>query len=352
MASSAEIADYYRSYGESSFSADQPIYAEICERLSEVPELIDLLSAHEPEARQPNLLFAAVHYLLLGGLDHPLGEVYAGSGADAIDAFADVILSHRGEIDELLRTRRTQTNEVGRAAVLALMLADAQQRSGQELAWIDLGASGGLNLQVDQFRIDYIAVDDVLTTGPEDAAVRLDCQLRGRAPAVAPTHASIQWRIGVDQTPIDVGDPEQARWLHACVWPTQHQRHRRLAAAIEAANRTPPTLIEDDAASGLALAIEKAPVDTALVVTTTWVWYYLPEPTRIAVLDLLRSSGRPIWWYSLEGRGVVTELQQSSERQLSESHVGRTEFRDGEIAGFAVLGVSHPHGAWLDWGHA
>ena len=138
MASSAEIADYYRSYGESSFSADQPIYAEICERLSEVPELIDLLAAHEPEARQPNLLFAAVHYLLLGGLDHPLGEVYAGSGADAIDAFADVILSHRGEIDELLRTRRTQTNEVGRAAVLALMLADAQQRSGQELAWICL----------------------------------------------------------------------------------------------------------------------------------------------------------------------------------------------------------------------
>ena len=104
------------------------------------PELVELIAGHDPDAQQPNLLFAAVHYLLLGGLDHPLRYIYDGtSSLPVAPVFADAVLSNRSAIDELLRNEHTQTNEVGRSAVLALMLNDAHQRSQQALAWIDLG---------------------------------------------------------------------------------------------------------------------------------------------------------------------------------------------------------------------
>ena len=86
---------------------------------------------------------AAVHYLLLGGLDHPLRHVYDGtSSLPVAPVFADAVLTNRSAIDELMQNERTQTNEVGRSAVVALMLNDAYQRSQQPLSWIDLGASG------------------------------------------------------------------------------------------------------------------------------------------------------------------------------------------------------------------
>ncbi len=39
-------------------------------------------------------------------------------------------------------------------------------------------------------------------------------------------------RIGLDRSPIDLTDPDAARWLEACVWPDQPDRFHRLQAAI------------------------------------------------------------------------------------------------------------------------
>ena len=100
---------------------------------------------------------------------------------------------------------------------------------------------------------------------------------------------------------------------------------------------------------GVAQALAEAPADTALVITTTWVWYYLPEATKQAVLGLLRNSGRRVRWYSLEGRGVVAELGQPTEREVIDSLIGRVELGGGTPDTSEVLGLSHPHGAWLDW---
>lgn len=345
-----ELIDFYRSYGASSFSDDEPAYAEVCHNLGEHPELVDLLVEHDPEAQQPNLLFAAVHYLVLAGLDHPLRAVYAGtSNAAVTPLFADAVLSNRELIDELLRTRRTQTNEVGRSAVLALALNDAHRRSGRELAWVDLGASGGLNLHLDQFRVEYDRDGSMLSTGDENAGLTLRCEVRSGHPEIPATHAPVSWRLGIDRAPLDVTDSADARWLRACLWPSQPERHARMAAAIEIAQGTPCEVIAAEAVDGVAHALAAAPVDAAFVLTTTWVWYYLPAATKAAVVDLLRSSGRKIWWYSLEGRGVVSELEQPLNRELIDSLIGRVEFDRSGSVGATVLGLSHPHGAWLDW---
>jgi len=350
MSDHAEVVDFYRSYGTESFAGAAPLYAQVCSELGDHPGLVALIAKHDPEAQQPNLLFAAVHYLLLSGLNHPLLQIYDGTVDEPVTpAFADLVVTNRAAIDELLRTRRTQTNEVGRAAILALMLSDASKRAKQPLAWIDLGASGGLNLNTDQFRIDYTMGEQVESTGPADAQLTLQCEVRSGSPDVAADHPPISWRVGIDRAPIDVTNTAEARWLQACLWPSQPEHQARLAAAIEVADRIPPRLIAAEAADGLAKAMAQAPAGTALVVTTSWVWFYLPEPTRQAVLAMMAASDRRVHWYSLEAAGVVDELGYEGEPSVIDSVVGRVELGGGEPIEAAVLGRSHPHGAWLEW---
>ena len=345
------LIEYYRSYGDSSFATDMPTYATICRELESQPALVDVIAEHKPEAQQPNLLFAAVHYLLLGGAEHALQDVYTGRSAAApTSLFADFVLSNRESIDELLCSRRTQTNEVGRCAVLAWALTDAQRRAGSPLAWIDLGASGGLNLNVDRYHVAYTFDDgSASATGPDESLVSLRCAVRGEQPTISPNHAEIAWRIGIDRAPVDLADESESRWLQACLWPNQRERLERLEAAIEVARRYPQRVVGADAADGIAQAIDEVPTDTALVLTTTWVWYYLPEATRQAVLATLRSQPRRVWWYSLEGRGVVDALSPGAPVDVSCSQVGLVELGGGRVDAAELFGRSHPHGAWLEW---
>ena len=58
--------------------------------------MLDVVLEAPPAGHFPNVLFGAVHYLLLGGLDHPLAAVYAGaSDADPGPLFEDVCVAHR-----------------------------------------------------------------------------------------------------------------------------------------------------------------------------------------------------------------------------------------------------------------
>ena len=112
--------------------------------------------------RRPNLLLAAVHFLLLGGTTHPLADHYdtvrsligsgdgppaAGPSRDVVADFKDFCLRHRAELLALISVRSTQTNEVGRCtAILPALATIAGGYPGGESLWLlDLGTSAGLN---------------------------------------------------------------------------------------------------------------------------------------------------------------------------------------------------------------
>src|SRR5207245_11305897 len=110
--------------------------------------LLALVLESPPAAHMPLVLLAAVHYLLLEGLDHPLADVYAGrTAADPAPLFRQLCLDHRHAAAELLAHRHVQTNEVGRSALIAPALAVVAARLGEPLALVDVGASAGLNLR-------------------------------------------------------------------------------------------------------------------------------------------------------------------------------------------------------------
>ena len=126
-----ELGAIWTYFAEHECGNYSPLYTRISESVADDNALLDLILEAPATSHQPNVLLAAVHFLLLGGLDHPLAAVYEGdSEADAGKLFVDVCLSHREEIMALLATRHTNTNEVGRSAVIGPALTTVAQRVG------------------------------------------------------------------------------------------------------------------------------------------------------------------------------------------------------------------------------
>src|SRR5690554_1606358 len=96
--------------------------------------------------------------------------------------------------------------------------------AGRGIQWeplhaIDLGASAGLNLCLNQFAYRYRSEGADVLIG--DGALQLECENRGGfdLPSELPRLAS---RTGIDLQPIDPTEPGSAAWLEALVWPEHH----------------------------------------------------------------------------------------------------------------------------------
>jgi hypothetical protein len=347
-----QLADIWRYLADTACRGYSPLYDRICRTVADSDPVLDVVLDAPPASHFPNVLLGAVHYLLLGGLDHPLGAVYAGeSDADPGPLFVDLCLAHREEILDLLATRHTNTNEVGRAALIGPALTAVAERLGAPLGLVDVGTSAGLNLFCDRYRLDYGAAG---ATGPPDAAVRIECEVLGGAPPIAPRLPEIVERTGLDLDPVDVRDADATRWLLACVWPDTG-RLARTRRALDEARRDPPRIVAGDAVDGITDLVLGVPVGATPVVTTTWMLAYLPPARRVAFFDTLAAASRerPVAWISAEGAGVVERfagIDPPSDAQGTEASVfGLLTFRDGELAATELLGFVHPHGFWIDW---
>ncbi len=365
-----DVATYYLRFSDISFAEIEPAYHAICHGIAEDADLLALIGAHPQEAQQPNIILAAARYLLLSGIDHELAAVFGHdakqSSANPFPLFKDLVMSHEEEFTALIATRRTQTNEVGRSGCIAASFQYLSHRpvnrhatvatngeGKRPLAWIDLGASAGLNLLLDHFRINYRTEASTRSLGPSDASVVVNTDAVGLPDFDGLPLPSISWRVGVDRAPINVVDQAEARWLEACVWPSNVARADRLRSALALAQLHEPSMITADAVAGLGQAIEQAPVNAELVITTTWVWFYLPDDVRTALIELMRTAGRPVRWVSLEAAGVVSgfdlgDLPPGKTLTFS-SVLGLHSFDGFGHQSAEMLGWSHPHGDWINW---
>lgn len=346
----SDLAAIWQYVADSSCRGYSPLYDRICRTVADSDEVLDLVSEAPPVGHNPVLLLAAVHYLLLDGLDHPLGAVYAGeSDADPGPLFVDLCLHNRDVLLQLLATEQVNTNEVGRSAVIGPALTAVASRLGAPLGHIDVGCSAGLNLLGDRYRLDYGPAG---ATGPMDAPVQIRCDVVGGSPPIAPVLPTITARVGLDRAPLDVRDPHQSTWQLACVWPDTG-RSARTRLALDEARRSPLTLVRGDALE-VADLIAHLPLDATAVVTTTWVVAYFSPEQRTAFRDALASAAdsRPVAWISAEGNGVVDLIPSdgapSDENGVEWSVLGLVTFHEGQVES-ELLGYVHPHGSGLDW---
>lgn len=318
------VKERFRRFAEDECENYSPVYYELSRSVAADDGLAGFVAITPNQ--QPNLFFAAVQYLT-GPEEMPC------TGAD-IKAF---VMARGSEVAALMASRRTQTNEVGRCAALLPALPSGP------LALVEVGASAGLCLLLDQFGYDYGSA----RIGVSNSPVRIHCRLLGdtRPHLALP---DIVWRCGLDIDPVDLRDASSARWLLACVWQDHDERRRRLEAAIDLWRKAPPTVYKGDLVEDLPRVLAEAPSNTTLVVFHSAVLPYISPQKRQRFVETISdlSKQRDIVWVSNESPRV-----QSHPRGFAPParfQIGRTHLHNG-IQEASVLGIAHPHGAELLW---
>jgi hypothetical protein len=369
------LADQFIGFGRSAERDGGTTYGAICRGVAADDTVLDLLD-HTPEAqRRPNLLLAAVHFLLLSGADHPLARHYdsvqhfrghAPFRPDALTSnvvtdFVDFCHTYREELLPLLATRSTQTNEVGRCAALlpAISAIASNYPAGQPLALLDLGTSAGLNLLFDHYAYAYRQRSDGVThrAGEVASPVLLDCTIRNDFAALPPMDPiAVASRTGLDRLPIEPSDADGARWLLACLWPDNLPRFIRLQAALDIARSTPqrPVLHTGDIVHDLGPVAASIDRSVPLVVFHSWVAAYLTTEGQrdlVAAVSALADTGPLHYLYAespIETPGLPTPPSPSPgpTSDLATALVHLDLDRGTAPVRLADL---HPHGKWLQW---
>lgn len=325
-------------------ACDSPLYSHFAQECAQDRDMLALI-ARIDNVPPMNLLFGAVK-LALSPADalaawypHLAGDAARVADADAYPAFRRYALEHSEVIEAAGRTRRTQTNEVGRAAGLLPWIASESVRlnqvsgtPGAPVHLVDVGASAGLNLCLDRFDYDY-GTATVLTNNPAATRLVLMCDNRGdfAIPEQAPR---VSARIGLDLAPVDATDPEHAAWLEALVWPGHEDRLERLRAAISIRGETDITMIGGDAAQTLA-GLDSVVPPGPVVVFHSMMLYQLNTGQRSALDEAVAvlAAARPV------ARVALEPLDLSKRPQV------RVGLR---LADAKVLATAHAHGRWLD----
>lgn len=352
----ASLARLWRSYARKVYGPDYPLYQAVADAVAADPEVLELVLEGRPEAHDPNMLLAAVQYLVLGGAQHPLADLYgrAASFADSPppgelqEWLHDFCLSHRDRLRGLLDSRHVQTNETGRCGGLALGLMAAARRIGAPLAVIDDGTSAGLNLALDEYLLDFGPPGRL---GPSQSPVHLTTEALGRALPVPLELPPIARRLGIDRAPVDLDDDDAVRWLLACIWPGNRRQDRaRAAVGLGRAHRY--QIRRGDMVDDLADALEGMhPLPT--VVITSWSYSYLPLEARDRFTDVLSAAGqvRPVAWVCCDLMGTVPMLDPGDPPPAGPSVpsvLGLAVFRAGTVEAHG-LAYMHSHGSWLHW---
>lgn len=341
----SEAAGEFQQFAAQESRGSSPLYAHLSREISEDPELLALAECVPTAQPTPNLLFAAVQYLLFETPEHPLASYYPSITEDPLPVddetyplFRAFCLDNRDQLQSILGTRRVQTNAVRRSAVLLPAFEYLFQRTKHTpLALLEIGPSAGLNLCLHQFGYDY---GDAGRCGEQTAAVQLNCTVRGAlAPPLPTTMPTIGSRIGIDVQPLDVSAVEDSKWLRALIWPEHTKRQQNLACAIETAQRDPPTLVAGDAVDRLEAVCSRIPTDETLCLFNTHALYQFSQTAREQLLDRITALGeqRDLFWLSCE----------YSPRLLAP--VAQLLAFENGTKSASLLAMYQSHGEWIEW---
>jgi hypothetical protein len=275
--------------------------------------------------------------LARAGEDEALSALYAGA-RDDWEAETARVLRHWDDWLYPWLDSAPQTNEVARSGILWPGMMEIARRFGPQLEILELGASGGLNLNMDRFGYDLGGV----AAGDASSPVQLAPRWEGAPPAFCAV--DVVARRGVDLNPLDMTDPAVAARMLAYIWPDQTERVARAEAAIDVARAFPPPLDKGDGVAWLAaqLARTQKPGVTRVIYHSVALQYF-PVEGRRAVRAMIEAAGadatptRPFAWLSMEFPAKVTE-----------AHLTLRSWPGSGAED--LLALAHPHGAWIKWG--
>ncbi len=284
-------------------------------------------------------LAGGLHALVLGG-DSSLCAAYPPNETDdqhLVFALRAAYSAHEAHLLQWL-DNPPQTNEVRRSAALIAVSHWLTARFGKMMVVSEVGASAGLNLNFDFYRMDACGA----TFGPMGSSVQLAPEWRGGVLTPCPPY--IHETRGVDLNPLNPADPKDAMRLLAYLWPDQTDRLARTQAAINIA-KAPDTEAQDqvdraDALDWLPGRLDHTPPYLHLLYSTV-AWQYLPTAAQakgeamICAAGATATADAPLAWFRMETDGQ------------SPGAAMRLRLWPGDLD--ISLGRIDFHGRWIDW---
>lgn len=259
-------------------------------------ELLELCTNASKGQPVPNLLFGAVHYLLLKGTEHRLKEYYPSAVNNpkpfngAFTSFKDFCLQYKTEIILLLQQRLVQTNEVRRCAYLYPVFSLIYKKTRKPLALIEIGTSDGLQLLWDKYSYSY-GTGKVF--GNTYSTLKIKSEIIGENnPVLASSPPPVNMRIGIDLNPVDLNVEDEELWLKALIWPEHGERQLMFENAASYMKENPVHLVKGDGVRLLSKYVDVIPRDSTICIFHTHVANQMPLKVKELLLRTIETIGK------------------------------------------------------------
>lgn len=289
-----------------------PTYATLIEALAagiaddHVAARLLLSDERDPVASALYLRFlGAVNRLAILDESCPLRSFYPTLGGQVdLDEIVRCLLEVVAGNEDFVETEMkydVQTNDVGRAVLLSAAMNHLAATAGPALRLLEVGASAGLNLWLDRYRIRARN----RSWGPFDSLV----QLEGDFVAGSPPDAGfvVSERHGCDLNPLDISKPSIQVLLKSFIWPENTVAIRRLEAALATVPSASPAPIDHaEAGSWVRDKLADLAPGVTTVVYHSFVLPYFTDAEHFEFETTLREAGeradpdRRLAWISLE----------------------------------------------------
>jgi len=334
-----ELAQRFQTFAERECHNSSPLYEYLSFEIAKDPGILRLCQHARDGQPVPNLLFGAVHYLLLKGGDHPLAAYYpsvterpkpfTGAFAD----FKSFCATYEAELIPLLAHRLVQTNEVRRCTYLYPVFSQIHQQTQQPLALLEIGTSAGLQLLFDQYSYAYGNGEVV---GNPASRLQLTSVIEGtETPAIPQTPPPVASRIGLDLNIVDLHDADEQLWLKALIWTEHQERLDMFESAAGYVEELPLELVEGDGVKLLPLYAAQTPDDSILCIFHTHVANQMPLAVKKELLQVVGEIGRTRNLYH-----VYNNVQ--------DRHLHLDAYIDGVLTE-QTIAETDGHGRWFKW---
>jgi hypothetical protein len=335
---SNDLSMKFRRFAIHECSESSPLYELLSLKIAEDAEMIELASSARKGQPVPNLLFGAVHFLLLKGYKHTLSNFYPSitnhpaKAEDAYPAFVDFCRRYSEEIIELLKTKLVQTNEVRRCSYLYPVFSHIFQMTNKPLALIEIGTSAGLQLLVDKYSYSY-GNEEVY--GTSKSAVHItSVQISGKkAPIARMRLPVVATRVGVDLHINDVRKKEDYLWLKALIWPEHGERQNLFEKAASYVWNQTLKLIQGDGVELLNSLVAEIPENQTICIFHTHVANQMSNDTKEKLLRKIAEIG--------DGRDIFHIYNNIYDAKLHLDY-----YLDGQES-LNIIGETDGHGRWF-----
>ncbi|MGJ9385553.1 DUF2332 domain-containing protein [Salipaludibacillus sp. CF4.18] len=286
----------FLTFAEKECKGSSLLYEFLSIKISKDDELLAICGNAGDGQPIPNLLFGAVHYLLLKGKEHPLKEFYPSIVnhpklyKDSFDFFKDFCIKYRNEMESILKTRLVQTNEVRRCAYLYPVFCTVYEKAKKPLALIEIGTSAGLQLLWDNYSYSY-GQNDIY--GNMDSKLHLTAEIKGEnTPILHSTPPPVSTRMGIDLNTIDLNDEDEKLWLKSLIWTEHKERLFMFEEAASYMKEVPVSLFDGDGISLLSKFVDNISEDSVICIFHTHVANQIPLEMKNQLLQIVEDIGR------------------------------------------------------------